>query len=251
MSTFVYISVFTCVERDAVVLLWLWSLWSLSWWREWSAGRQQAGPCRATFHSLVYCLKRNMVTECKRCTSSTPCSLLMRSYSAEGEQLQCVANSSNAILQPLGASSWCNAFLPSLIMQWHGGLRCSGNVSSYKKKCKKKNKDVRVVGTLWQVTWVKNQIKSTQVENCECSFWWCNIWKCEEFGLGPQGVGLLLSCKPLSKSMQTLCSSTSYFVSLSSASWNHLASFRFRFWSLLVLEPVTCVFYVDIWTSPL
>ena len=76
----------------------------------------------------------------------TPCSLLMRSYSAEGEQLQCVANSSNAILQPLGASSQCNAFLPSLIMQWHGGLRCSGNVSSYnKKKCKKKT---RMLG-LW------------------------------------------------------------------------------------------------------
>ena len=31
------------------------------------------------------------------CCASTPCSSLMRSYSAEGEQLQCVANNCNAL----------------------------------------------------------------------------------------------------------------------------------------------------------
>ena len=245
-----YISVFTCVERDAVVLLWLWSLWNLSQWREWSAGRQQAGPCRASFHSLVYCLKRNVATECKRCTSN-PLQFANAKLFGRGwtiamrcEQLQCDSTTigSQFLVQCIPSKSHY-AVAWGASMQWQCII--------IQEKMYKKNKDVRVVGTLRQVTWVKNQIKSAQVENCECSFWWCNIWKCEEFGLGPQGVGLLPSCKPLSKSMQTLCSSTSYFVSLSSASWNHLASFRFRFWSLLVLEPVTCVFYVDIWTSPL
>ena len=89
------------VGRDAVVLLYLWtmwslwSLWSLSNWRE-SSGRQQVGPCRASFHSLLngtLSLKRY----CASAVPSTPCSSLMRSYSAEGEQLQCVANNCNAL----------------------------------------------------------------------------------------------------------------------------------------------------------
>ena len=158
MCTLTCLYASTCVGRDAVVLLRLWSQ------SKWSSQIQYAFTEVQVQDVKLPTVSARMLLFCSACGACgaaveleqveriirettgrpmqsklpltsvqlqaqstfnlpTPCSLLMRSYSAEGEQLQCgVANSFNAILQPLRASSQCIAFLASLIMQLHGGL---------------------------------------------------------------------------------------------------------------------------------
>ena len=88
-----------------------------------------------------------------------------------------------------------------------------------------------------------------QMQNCECSLVWCNIWKCEEFGLGPQGVGLT----PLAN----LCwnpwkLATSYFVQIAllspySAAISLFVNGRRQFyptlWALQHLWPVLSLYF--------
>ena len=172
MSTFVYIYLFSPVSKG--MLLFCSGCGACGAWA--SGENDQQGDNRlahAGQPSTHLCIVWSaMWPQSASAVHPTPCSLLMRSYSAEGEQLQCVANSSNAILQPLGASSQCNAFLPSLIMQWHGGLRCSGNVSSYKKKYKKKT---RMLG-LWVRSCKLHCISAKSDQKCTSSRFWMQFW---------------------------------------------------------------------------